>query len=101
MRAEDLILVSVDDHLVEPPGMFDGRLPAHLQDRAPKVVETEEGHVDAGEVVVALGPWSPDVLVPLGIRLPVYPLKGYSLTVPITDAAMAPMSTVLGTWSMP
>jgi predicted TIM-barrel fold metal-dependent hydrolase len=37
-------LISVDDHLVEPPGMFDGRLPAHLQDLAPRVVETEEGH---------------------------------------------------------
>ena len=37
-------LISVDDHLVEPPDMFTGRLPAHLQDRAPKVVETVEGH---------------------------------------------------------
>jgi len=31
----------------------------------------------------------------LGIRAPVYPLKGYSLTVPISDPAMAPQSTVL------
>jgi hypothetical protein len=37
-------LFSTDDHLVEPPGMFEGRLPARLQERAPKVVETEEGH---------------------------------------------------------
>ena len=37
-------LISVDDHLVEPPGMFDGRLPRGLQDLAPKVVETVEGH---------------------------------------------------------
>ena len=37
-------VISVDDHLVEPPDMFDGRLPAALQDRAPKVVDTEEGH---------------------------------------------------------
>jgi predicted TIM-barrel fold metal-dependent hydrolase len=37
-------LISVDDHLVEPPHMFEGRLPAHLQERAPRVVETEEGH---------------------------------------------------------
>jgi predicted TIM-barrel fold metal-dependent hydrolase len=37
-------IVSVDDHLVEPPGMFDGRLPRRLADRAPRVVETEEGH---------------------------------------------------------
>lgn len=37
-------LISVDDHLVEPPGMFDGRLPAHLQDQAPSVIESDEGH---------------------------------------------------------
>ena len=36
--------ISVDDHLVEPPHTFEGRLPAKLQDRAPKVIETEEGH---------------------------------------------------------
>ncbi len=35
------------------------------------------------------------MLKPLGIKAPVYPLKGYSLTVPITDAAMAPTSTIL------
>ena len=37
-------VISVDDHLVEPPDMFDGRLPAHLQDGAPKLVENERGH---------------------------------------------------------
>ncbi len=36
--------ISVDDHLMEPPHTFEGRLPAKLQDRAPKVIETEEGH---------------------------------------------------------
>ena len=37
-------LISVDDHLVEPPGMFDGRLAAGFAERAPRVVETAEGH---------------------------------------------------------
>ncbi len=37
-------VISVDDHLVEPPGMFEGRLPARWQDQAPRVVETPEGH---------------------------------------------------------
>jgi predicted TIM-barrel fold metal-dependent hydrolase len=37
-------LFSTDDHLVEPPDMFEGRLPAKLRDDAPRVVETEEGH---------------------------------------------------------
>ena len=36
--------ISVDDHLMEPPHTFEGRLPQKLQDQAPRVVETEEGH---------------------------------------------------------
>src|SRR5438876_11478262 len=37
-------IISVDDHLVEPPKMFEGRLPRRFQDLAPKVIETAEGH---------------------------------------------------------
>jgi predicted TIM-barrel fold metal-dependent hydrolase len=37
-------LISADDHLMEPPHTFEGRLPAKLQAHAPRVVETEEGH---------------------------------------------------------
>ncbi|MBE7375769.1 D-amino acid dehydrogenase [Pseudomonas lopnurensis] len=49
----------------------------------------------ADRYVLALGSYSAQMLEPLGIRAPVYPLKGYSLTVPISDPAMAPQSTVL------
>ena len=49
----------------------------------------------ADRYVLALGSYSPQMLKPLGIKAPVYPLKGYSLTVPITDADMAPTSTIL------
>ncbi len=49
----------------------------------------------ADRYVLALGSYTPAMLAPLGMYLPVYPLKGYSLTVPITDPALAPMSTVL------
>ncbi|WP_313174330.1 D-amino acid dehydrogenase [Stenotrophomonas sp.] len=49
----------------------------------------------ADHYVVALGSYSPQLLAPLGMQLPVYPLKGYSLTLPITNAAMAPNSTIL------
>jgi len=49
----------------------------------------------ADRYVLALGSYSTAMLAPLGIRLPVYPLKGYSLTLPITNPAMAPMSTIL------
>lgn len=37
-------MISVDDHLMEPPHAFEGRMPAKLADQAPRVVETEEGH---------------------------------------------------------
>jgi predicted TIM-barrel fold metal-dependent hydrolase len=43
MRADDLIMVSVDDHLVEPPMLFQGRLPARFQDEAPKVTRLPDG----------------------------------------------------------
>ncbi|HEY2430273.1 MAG TPA: amidohydrolase family protein [Acidimicrobiales bacterium] len=43
MRAEDLILVSVDDHLVEPPDLFAAHLPRRYADRAPRVVTTDDG----------------------------------------------------------
>jgi D-amino-acid dehydrogenase len=49
----------------------------------------------ADQYVLALGSYSRELLGPLGLDLPVYPLKGYSLTVPITDAAAAPVSTVM------
>ncbi len=35
--------ISVDDHIVEPPDIFEGRLPRALQDRAPRVVEEPTG----------------------------------------------------------
>src|SRR5216683_4596276 len=37
-------VISVDDHLVEPADMFERRLPRGLQDRAPRIVETKQGH---------------------------------------------------------
>jgi predicted TIM-barrel fold metal-dependent hydrolase len=43
-RATRYTVISVDDHLVEPPDMFEGRLPAKFQDLAPKVVEDDYGH---------------------------------------------------------
>jgi predicted TIM-barrel fold metal-dependent hydrolase len=37
-------IISVDDHLVEPAHMFEGRLPSRLQATAPRIVETQQGH---------------------------------------------------------
>src|SRR5205085_7742833 len=39
----DLILVSVDDHVVEPPNLFEGRLPKKYEDLAPRVIAKEGG----------------------------------------------------------
>ena len=58
-------------------------------------VVTAHGRLAADAVVVALGSFSPLLVRPHGIRLPVYPVKGYSLTIPITDASRAPESTVM------
>ncbi len=58
-------------------------------------VATSSGAVLADAYVLALGSYSPLLARPLGLRLPVYPVKGYSITVPITDRAAAPESTVM------
>lgn len=58
-------------------------------------VATDAGTLKADAYLVALGSHSPLLLKPVGIRMPVYPVKGYSITVPITDAAGAPESTVM------
>ena len=58
-------------------------------------VVTDKGTIKADAFIVALGSYSPLLVAPLGIRLPVYPVKGYSITVPITAAERAPVSTLL------
>ena len=49
----------------------------------------------ADRYVMAFGSYSRQALEPLGLDLPVYPVKGYSLTVPLGNPALAPQSTVL------
>jgi D-amino-acid dehydrogenase len=58
-------------------------------------VATARGVLQADAYVVALGSWSSRLVRPLGISLPVYPVKGYSITVPIADPDGAPVSTVM------
>ena len=58
-------------------------------------VLTSAGTLQADAYLVALGSYSPLLLKHVGIRIPVYPVKGYSITVPITDASGAPESTVM------
>jgi D-amino-acid dehydrogenase len=58
-------------------------------------VQSSAGLLTSDRYVMAMGSYSPALLRPLGISLPVYPVKGYSLTMPITDPAAAPVSTVM------
>ncbi len=58
-------------------------------------IATGAGVVTGDAYVLALGSYSPLLLKEHGVDLPVYPVKGYSLTVPITDPAGAPESTVM------
>ena len=58
-------------------------------------VATSAGTLSADAYLLALGSHSPRLLAPLGMHVPVYPVKGYSITVPITDATGAPESTVM------
>jgi D-amino-acid dehydrogenase len=58
-------------------------------------VRTGVGLFRADVYVCALGSFSPRMLQRISIDLPVYPVKGYSITVPITDAAHAPESTIM------
>lgn len=51
--------------------------------------------LQASHYVVALGSYSRALMQGLGLQIPVYPVKGYSLTVPVTNSAMAPVSTVM------
>ena len=50
MEIEDLILVSVDDHVVEPPDVFVGRVPKKYEDLAPTLIMRDDG-------TMALGTW--------------------------------------------
>ncbi|UYG06185.1 D-amino acid dehydrogenase [Halomonas sp. M4R1S46] len=58
-------------------------------------VVTSAGELTADAYVVCLGSYSPFLVKDLDIRLPIYPVKGYSLTIPVVDDGGAPQSTVM------
>lgn len=43
MKLEDMILVSIDDHVIEPAGLFERHMPARYKDQAPKLVTGDDG----------------------------------------------------------
>ena len=58
-------------------------------------LNTTSGYSPADQVVLACGPRTRALTEPLGLRVPIYPVRGYSMTAPITDVTCAPISTVL------
>ncbi|MBB3975207.1 D-amino-acid dehydrogenase [Rhizobium azooxidifex] len=58
-------------------------------------VMTADGFVQSDLFVAALGSYTPAMLKPLGLTAPIYPVKGYSITVPIVDESRAPISTIM------
>lgn len=58
-------------------------------------VETSDGRVAGDKYVCAMGPYAPIMLRTVGVDVPIYPIKGYSITLPIVDADAAPQSTIM------
>lgn len=58
-------------------------------------VRTDAGTLTADKYILAAGSYSSLLAKPIGIKLPIYPVKGFSITVPIDDASMAPESTIM------
>ncbi len=78
-----------------------GRTVARLEREGDRVSGVVLAGGEAGEVrlaadayVLALGSWSPLVAAPAGVRLPVYPVKGYSLTLPLRRGDVAPVTSL-------
>ena len=78
-----------------------------VRDNRVRGVISDQGAIDAERVVVAAGCWSPQLLQPVGVSLPIKPAKGYSLTIdlhgvesrpriPIVDDAMHAAVTPMG-----
>ena len=58
-------------------------------------IETDRGGIGADAYVLALGSYAPLLLKPLGIDLPVYPAKGYSVTIPVAGHVGAPVVSLI------
>ncbi|MBH3341424.1 D-amino acid dehydrogenase [Pseudomonas mendocina] len=65
-----------------------------LENGRVRAVALHDGELEVDHVVVAAGIGSVALLRPLGLRLPIYPLKGYSLTLPLADRAAGPETNV-------
>lgn len=66
-----------------------------IENNRVRAVETSHGAFDSDVFVAAFGSFTPILLKPLGLKVPIYPVKGYSITVPIVDESRAPVSTIM------
>ncbi len=82
------------DSVIEGLDMQGGKL-AGVRVRDQTGGETGGETLRADHVVLALGSYSAPMLKRVGLRIPVYPVKGYSITLPITDPKGAPESTIM------
>jgi D-amino-acid dehydrogenase len=64
-------------------------------DRISGVLLDGDETLTADAYIAAMGSFTPALLKPLGVSLPVYPVKGYSITMPIVDPDAAPVSTIM------
>ena len=60
-----------------------------------KSIKTNKGDLSADSFIVSLGSYSTQLLKPIGIDIPVYPVKGYSITLPVLKDEDAPKSTIM------
>jgi D-amino-acid dehydrogenase len=58
-------------------------------------IEIDGGRIEGNAYVAALASFLPAIMKKIGIDVPIYPVKGYSLTVPVLDPEHAPVSTVM------
>ncbi len=58
-------------------------------------VDTDQDRITGNRYVCCMGPYAPGLLEKIGIDLPIYPVKGYSITLPVTDDSSAPQSTIM------
>ena len=75
---------------------YDTRVEALVRDARSVVgAHTNRGLIEGDAYLVALASYSPALVRPLGLRLPIYPVKGYSVTLRVAKPAFAPASTLL------
>lgn len=60
-----------------------------------KAIVTDKGDLECEQLLVCLGSYSKEMLKAVGLDVPIYPVKGYSLTVPISDPSFSPTSTIM------